>query len=119
MAENLNATCSICGKKYHVCRSCNDIQSFQPWRTVCDTLPHYMIYLILAEYTKTKDKVSAKKELEKCNLSELNTFDEDVKKVIKEIMAENKLEETHPVSSQKITKLNVKKIEQNKKNDIE
>lgn len=114
MSENLNATCSICNKKYHVCRSCSDIQSFQPWRTVCDTLPHYMIYLALAEYTKTKDKVSAKKELEKCDLSELNIFDEDVKKVIEEIMAENKANEVKSAFPQKIAKPNVKKIEQNK-----
>lgn len=86
MALENNATCSICGKPYRVCRTCEEITSFTPWRTVTDTLPHYMIYLALFEYTKNKDKAKAKEELGKCDLSEFETFDNDVKNVINEIL---------------------------------
>jgi hypothetical protein len=90
MALELNATCSICGNRYHVCNSCKEVKSFQAWRTVTDTLPHYVIYLALHEYTiakdKTKAKTVAKEELSKCDLSELESWDEDVKTAIKEIM---------------------------------
>ena len=54
MSQELNATCDICGKKYHVCNSCKEIKSFTPWRTVTDTLQHYAIFLALSQYTKTK-----------------------------------------------------------------
>ena len=94
MAQELNATCDICGKKYHVCNSCKEVKSFTPWRTVTDTMQHYIIFLALSEYTKTKDKEKAKEELSKCDLSELDTFNENIKSVIKEIMAEEKIVET-------------------------
>ena len=94
MSQELNATCDICGKKYHICSSCKEVKSFTPWRTVTDTMQHYLIFLALSEYTKTKDKEKAKEELSKCDLSELDTFNENIKTVIKEIMAEEKNVET-------------------------
>lgn len=81
-----NAVCDICGKPYHVCQTCKNITSFKPWRTVTDTLPHYMIYLAISDYTKTKDKSKAKEELSKCDLSELDNFRPEIKNVINEIM---------------------------------
>lgn len=102
MALINNAVCAICGSPYRVCQSCQNIKSFTPWRTVTDTLPHYVIYSILWDYTNKKDKVKAKEELNKCDLSELETFDEDVKRVIKEIMSEDK---TTKVSVKKQQKL--------------
>ena len=94
MAQELNATCDICGKKYHICSSCKEVKSFTPWRTVTDTMQHYLIFLALSEYTKTKDKEKAKEELSKCDLSELDTFNENIKSAIKEIMAKEKNVET-------------------------
>ena len=87
MAEYLNATCSICSKKYHLCKSCEDIESFSPWRTVTDTIDCYKIF-VLSEYTKTKNKVQAKKELSTCNLKEKDTFAPHIKTAINEILAE-------------------------------
>lgn len=89
MALENNAICSICGKPYRVCRTCEEVTSFTPWKTITDTLPHYMIYLVLAEYNIDKNKDKAKKELEKCDLSGWESFDDDVKKVIEVIMSNN------------------------------
>lgn len=85
-----NAICDICGKPYRVCHTCQEIKSFKPWRTVTDTFPHYMIFLTLSDYTKNKNKEKAKKELSKCDLSELETFRPEIKSVIKEIMDDDK-----------------------------
>ena len=90
MSLENNAICAICGKPYRVCHTCQNIKTYAPWRTVTDTLPHYTIYLAIYEYNKTKDKAKAKEELLKCDLSELDSFDKDVKKVINEILGENK-----------------------------
>ena len=102
MAQELNATCDICGKKYHVCNSCKEVKSFTPWRTVTDTMQHYLIFLALSEYTKTKDKEKAKEELSKCDLSELDTFNENIKSAIKEIMAEGKEKIVETVSEETV-----------------
>ena len=102
MSQELNATCDICGKKYHVCNSCKEVKSFTPWRTVTDTMQHYLIFLALSEYTKTKDKEKAKEELSKCDLSELDTFNENIKTAIKEIMAEGKEKIVETVSEETV-----------------
>ena len=132
MAQELNATCDICGKKYHICSSCKEVKSFTPWRTVTDTMQHYIIFLALSEYTKTKDKEKAKEELSKCDLSELDTFNENIKTAIKEIMAEGKekivetvseetVKENVEIKPQKSTRKSRTSVKQSevKKNDIE
>ena len=132
MSQELNATCDICGKKYHVCNSCKEVKSFTPWRTVTDTMQHYLIFLALSEYTKTKDKEKAKEELSKCDLSELDTFNENIKSAIKEIMAEGKekivetvseetVKENVEIKPQKSTRKSRTSVKQSevKKNDIE
>ncbi len=87
--ENLNATCSICGKKYHMCVTCNDVKSFMPWRTIVDSVNCYKIFLILRDYTnKAKSKEDTKTKLKKCDLSEVNIFIPEVKTVIEEILKE-------------------------------
>ena len=132
MSQELNATCDICGKKYHICSSCKEVKSFTPWRTVTDTMQHYIIFLALSEYTKTKDKEKAKEELSKCDLSELDTFNENIKTVIRAIMAEGKekivdtvseenVKENVEIKPQKSTRKSRTSVKQSevKKNDIE
>ena len=128
MSEKFNSICDICGKPYHVCNSCTDIKSFTPWRTITDTMDHYKIFLVLSNYTNTKDKVRAKQELETCDLSELETFRPEIKAVIKQIMAEDKIVKQEEVKSEPVKKA-VRKTTVNKvtsevktdevKNDIE
>ena len=89
MSEKYNATCSICGKPYKICRTCQEIKSFTPWRTITDTLQHYTLFLVLSEYSRTKDKAKAKDELSKCDLSEKELFKDSVKNMIDEIMKED------------------------------
>ena len=92
MAEYLNAKCAICDKKYHLCKTCEDVKTFSPWRTVTDTIDCYKIFLVLSEYTKTKNKEQAKKELSTCNLKEKDIFAPHIKAAIDEIMAEPEVE---------------------------
>ena len=89
MSEKYNATCAICGKPYEICRTCQEIKSFTPWRTITDTLQHYTLFLVLSEYSRTKDKAKAKDELSKCDLSEKELFKDSVKNMIDEIMKED------------------------------
>ena len=91
MAEkNINAYCSICNSGYHVCNSCKDEKTFKPWRTVADSIEHYKIYLAIYGYTMTKDKITARKELQSCNLEGLENFKPEIQSVIKDIMTETR-----------------------------
>ena len=51
-------------------------------------MQHYAIFLALSQYTKTKDKGKAREELSMCDLSDLESFNDNIKNVIKEIMEE-------------------------------
>lgn len=84
--ENINAYCEICGKGYYVCKSCSDQIMIKPWRTLVDTIEHYKIFLVVHEYKKNKNKKKAKKELENCNLSDMENFKLEVKMIIDEIV---------------------------------
>lgn len=90
MAEPFNSVCSICGKPYHVCKTCLEQKLFKPWRTVTDSIEHYKIYLSIHGYTLSKDKEKAKEDLKNCDLSDMKNFKPEIKAIIKEIMAEPK-----------------------------
>lgn len=109
MALTNNAVCDICGKSYHVCATCKDVLSFKPWRTITDTPQHYKIFLAISDYTRTKDKVKAKADLKNCDLSELETFNNDIKNVIREILEEQ--EKTKISSKKRNTEIENKKNE--------
>lgn len=90
---NLNATCSICGSKYHRCDTCAGIKSFEPWRTLVDTKEHYKIFLIIRDYTnKYMDKEEAKTLLSDCDLTGLDGFVLEIKNVINDIMSNDNTE---------------------------
>ena len=87
MAEKNNATCSICGKSYHTCLSCKDLITLSPWKIHTDTSEHYKIYQILHGYsTGVYSKDEAKSKLQMVDLSDLDSFREHIKSVIKDIL---------------------------------
>lgn len=103
MAEKLNATCSICGTKYHVCNDCSNTKSFAPWKRITCSTDCYKIFLILSNYTnKYISKDEAKKELSECNISNLESFEDNIKSSIKEIMKETKQKKTKNVINENV-----------------
>lgn len=85
--NNINAHCSICGAGYHICNSCSSQKSLRPWRTITDTVEHYKIFMAIRGYTLTKDRETAKQELENCDLSGWENFNPEIRAAIEEIMA--------------------------------
>lgn len=93
MAEKNNATCSICGKSYHTCLSCKDLITLSPWKIHTDTSEHYKIYQILHGYsTGVYSKDEAKSKLQMVDLSDLDSFREHIKSVIKDILKDTEIE---------------------------
>ena len=87
MDNKINAHCSICGKGYSVCNSCLEQKSFKPWRTIVDSIEHYKIYMVLHEYTLSRDINAARVSLKKCNLDGLENFNNEVKNTINLILS--------------------------------
>ena len=91
MANKNNATCSICGKEYYACLSCRDSIKAHPWKIHTDTAEHYKVYQIihgLSTNVYTKDEAKAK--LNNVDLRDLNDFRPHIKKIIKDILKEEK-----------------------------
>lgn len=88
--QNANHSCVICGEKYHSCDTCKQIKTYTPWRALCDTFPHYNIYLIIRSYQGgIINKNEAKTELQNLNINKITyaKWPENVKKVLDEILS--------------------------------
>jgi len=94
--KKINAHCTICGAGYHICNTCQQQKSFKSWRVVTDTVEHYKIYMAVHGYTLSRDKETAKRELEKCDLSGLDDFTPSIKAVIQEILSEEEKDIPRP-----------------------
>ena len=85
MSEQLNAVCSICNNRYHVCNTCKSIQTLKTWRTVADTIDCYKIYMLIHDYKNgTLTKEDTHRKLAECTLPQ--TFQPHIKAVVDEIM---------------------------------
>lgn len=88
-----NATCSICGKSYYICRSCKDKMKLNPWKLHTDTSEHYKIFQIVRGYSiGVYDAKEAKEKLGNVDLSDLEYFVPSVKNTINNILNNDKKE---------------------------
>ena len=119
-SQYLNATCSICGKKYHMCASCKDLMALQPWKIHTDTAEHYKIYQVLLGYnTKVYDIAEAKAKLLNIDLSDKDIYATEIKEVINEILAyEDKPVENDTTKKVKPTSKKGKKANKTVETDI-
>lgn len=102
MHEN-NSVCAICGKGYYTCLSCKDQIKLAPYKVHTDTSEHFKVYQIIRGYNiGVYDKATAKKKLMNVDLSDKDTFKDNIKARIDEIMAdeEPKVEVKTEVKSQ-------------------
>lgn len=87
MQNKNNATCSICGKGYYMCQSCSEQRRNSPWKLYTDTSEHYKIYQILHGFTiGVYTKQEAREKLSKIDLSDKESFRNEISKQIDAIM---------------------------------
>ena len=92
MAEN-NAVCSICGKAYSLCLSCSDAMKLHPWKIYTDTQECFKVFQVVRGFSTgvyTKDE--AKEKLQNVDLRDINSFRPHIKKIVKDILKEGKVE---------------------------
>ena len=91
MIEKNNAVCSICGKAYHLCLSCSDAMKLHPWKTYTDTQECFKAFQVVRGFSTgvyTKDE--AKEKLQNVDLKDINSFRPHIKKIVKDILKEEK-----------------------------
>lgn len=89
MSESLRK-CAVCGSEYPVCRTCEEIKTFKPWRTIVDTAEHYKIHIVLTDYTnKHITKEEARDMLQKCDIANYKTFLPHIATAIDEILEDS------------------------------
>lgn len=91
MAEQNNTTCAICGKGYYLCLACKS-NKLTPWKLHTDTSEHYKIFQILrGVFMNVYSMEEAKEKLSAINLSDVDTFNDDIKIRINEIFINQKM----------------------------
>lgn len=109
MAYSANHRCKVCDVAYYNCDLC-DITKEMQWKTVCCSLPHYLIFSAVAKYKRgalTKKKAAALVKDANITQEEMNTFRPDIKAALVEIMYEKPsatVEEDAEIVSAKTTK---------------
>ena len=95
--KEANSTCVICGQKYHLCVACERKKaSWKPWKMFVDKENCYNIYKVLNDYSFNKiTKDEARELLSKFDLSDLNSFKENVKEKINDILRVEKTVKTY------------------------
>lgn len=92
MTEKNNATCSICGSGYHVCRSCKDSMQLQPWKIHCCSAPHFQVFQVVRGFsTGVYNKDEFKSKLKNIDLSDLDSYREHIRILIKDALKEDEV----------------------------
>lgn len=89
-------SCKVCGKKYKACNTCNEIKSFETWRSVACCIECYQLWMTLIEFNcgrVTADQAQA--YIDTLELGE-KEFGEDILIVMKRIK-ENCTKKEEPV----------------------
>lgn len=90
MAEKNNATCSICGSGYHVCRSCGDSIKLHPWKIHCCSIDCYKTFQVVRGFsTGVYTKEEFKSKLKNIDLSNLENYRSHIKDLIKDTLKED------------------------------
>ena len=91
MQEKNNATCSICGSEYYVCLSCKDKMRLHPWKAYCCSSSHFQVaQVVRGFYSGVYDKEEFKSKLQNVDLSDLDSYKEHIKAIIKDALKEDK-----------------------------
>lgn len=84
MQENTHI-CKVCRKPYKACNACNELKSFETWRSIACCMECYQVWMTLIEYNC--GRVSAQEAKEYLNSLDLEgkEFGDDIRVVMRRI----------------------------------
>lgn len=84
-----NRICFTCGKKHAYCPTCYDDRNLESWHIMFDNENCKNIFEIINKhFYKHISTEEAIGQLEKCDLNNINTFNEDIVKGINDILSQ-------------------------------
>lgn len=90
----VNRICKTCGKEYFFCSHCDKSLNSPQWMLMWHDENCKKVFEIAGDYAQGRMiKQEAKSELAKCDLKKYYTFKESVRKILDDIMAEEKVVE--------------------------
>lgn len=97
MTEKNNATCSICGKSYYLCMHCKDKMNLHPWKVYCCSPSHFQVSQVVRGFsTGVYNKDEFKSKLQNVDLSDLDSYKEHIRALIKDALKEDEIIEPEP-----------------------
>ena len=112
----LNRVCFTCGQKHSYCPSCYEDRHLETWHIMFHNENCKNIFNIVNQYFYkhiTTDK--AIEQLEQCDLTGLDTFNEDIKKEVSDILTQKKVEINIKPTEEPVVVMNNKNSYKNKK----
>lgn len=111
MARKNNRKCICCGKEYFYCSgSCQDNTRKESWYAIFHDQNCHDIYDAVANILPTQGKDAAKEALDKCDLSNKENFNHNIRRLINEVYniveEENKEEKAEESSEAKAVENN-------------
>lgn len=89
--KKYNATCSICGKPYNMCYSCDKKNAQLIWKRFCCCPEHYKIYQVVHGYTTgLYTKAEADKKLKNIDTSDIDELRPNIREILVGIMGNDK-----------------------------
>lgn len=105
--KKYNATCSICGKPYNMCYSCDKKNAQLIWKRFCCCPEHYKIYQVVHGYTTgLYTKAEADKKLKNIDTSDIDELRTNIREILVGIMGNDK--KVEPVVEDKAESVDVK-----------
>lgn len=87
MNNNHNSFCAICGNSYYYCHSCKDQARLHPYKIHTDTSEHFKVFTVIRGYSVgLYTKEEANKLLKNIDISDMNTYKDNIKSVLDEIL---------------------------------
>lgn len=88
MNNNHNSYCAICGNSYYYCHSCKDQARLHPYKIHTDTSEHFKVFTIVRGYSVgLYTKKEANKLLKKVDISDMDTYKDNIKSILNEILS--------------------------------
>ena len=92
MPEKNNAVCSICGTPYYACLSCKDAMKLHPYKMHTCSASHFQVFQVVKGYsTGVYNKDEFKSKLKNLDLSDLDTYRDHIKTLIKDTLKEDEV----------------------------
>lgn len=80
-------TCTVCGKEYEACITCQNAKTYSSWRNLVDSMEHYKLFILARDYGNGRlNKDDAKTKIKELDISGFENWNTITGRLICEIL---------------------------------